>query len=205
MNLRVDLILESEQRSASIFNLKSTIRFVTILIPSIIILLFLVSFAGYLSLKGQVKALETENEIKQPKVTRADALSVEVAKNESMRHELSGLRNSAIDWHVQLVELMKLVPAEMYFDSIRAAQAYQKTESNMAARKFSLTIAGKSKGAHSEDNVLLLKRALTISDFFNRYMPPPEVPVFNADESPGAEKTDRIFRIECSYKPRTME
>ena len=204
MNLRVDLILESEQRSASLFNLKSSIRFVTILIPSIIILLFLVSFAGYLSLKGQVKALETENEIKQPKVTRADTLSGEVAKNESMRKELSGLRNSAIDWHVQFVELMKLVPTEMYFDSIRAAQTYQ-TENKMAARKFSLTIAGKSKGAHSEDNVLLLKRALTISDFFNRYMPPPEVPIFNADESPGAEKTDRIFRIECSYKPRTME
>ena len=204
MNLRVDLILESEQRSASIFNLKSTIRFVTILIPSIILLLVLVSFAGYLSLKGQVKALETENEIKQPKVTRADALSVEVAKNESMRNELLGLRNSAIDWHVQLVELMKLVPAEMYFDSIRAAQVYQ-SENNMAVRKFSLTIAGKSKGAHSEDNVLLLKRALTISDFFNRYMPPPEVPIFKADVTPGAKKTDRIFRIECSYKPRTME
>lgn len=204
MNLRVDLILESEQRSASIFNLKSLLRFVTILVPSIIILLFLVSFAGYLSLKSQVNDLKTENEIKQPKVTRADTLSGEVSKNESMRKELAGLRNSAIDWHKQLVELMKVVPAEMHFDSIRAAQTYQ-TEGNAAERKFSLTIAGKSKGVQSEDNVLLLKRALTVSEFFSKYMTPPEVPIFKQDEAPGAEKTDRIFRIECSYKPRTME
>ena len=125
MNLRVDLILESEQRSASIFNLKSLLRFITILIPSIIVLLFLVSFAGYLSLKGRVNELKTENEIKQPKVTRADALSGEVAKNESMRKELAGLRNSSLDWHKQFVELMKVVPAEMIFDSIRAAQTFQ--------------------------------------------------------------------------------
>ena len=204
MNLRVDLILESEQRSASIFNLKSALRFVAILVPSIIVLLFLVSFAGYLSLKGQVNDLTTENEIKQPKVARADTLSGEVAKNEAMRKELAGVRNSAVDWHKQFVELMKVVPPEMYFDSIRAAQTYQ-TEGKVAARKFSLTVAGKSKGAQSEDNVLLLKRSLTVSDFFSKYMPPPEVPIFRQDEAPDAQKTDRIFRIECSYKPRTME
>lgn len=204
MNLRVDLILESEQRSASIFNLKSALRFVAVLIPSIIVLLFLVSFAGYLSLKSQVNDLKTENEIKQPKVARADALSVEVAKNESMSKELAGVRNSAIDWHKQFVELMKVVPPEMYFDSIRAAQAYQ-TEGAATQRKFSLTLAGKSKGAQSEDNVLRLKRSLTVSDFFAKYMTPPEVPIFMQDEAPGSKKTDRIFRIECSYKPRTMQ
>lgn len=204
MNLRVDLILETEQRSASIFNLKTLIRLVIILVPSLIVVAFLVSFVGLLSLKNRAKQLDTELEIKQPKVARADTLSGEVAKNEKMKKELAGWRMSSIDWHRQFVEIMKITPKDMHFESLRASQSFQ-TENNLPVRKYGVTIAGTSKGDHSEDNVLLMKRSLTVSDFFSKFMNPPEVPVFKQDETPGAKKTDRIFRIECNYKPRTME
>jgi hypothetical protein len=204
MNLRVDLILESEQRSASMFNLKSLLRLVVIAIPSSIIALFLFSSIGLMSLKRDVKLLQDENEIKQPKVTRADALSVEVAKNESMSKELAGWHNSALDWHTQLVAIMKATPEEMYFETLRASHAFQ-TENNIPARTFSIVMTGKSKGKYSEDNVLKMKRTLTISDFFAIYMDPPKVPVFKQDPSAKAKDSDRIFRIECSYKPRKME
>lgn len=204
MNLRVDLILEAEQRSASFFNFKTVTRLVSILIPVLIVLFYIISFGGYLALKGKAKQLETELDIKQPKVAKADSLSGEVAVNEKMRKELLGWRNSTIDWHRQLVELMKATPSEMYFESLRVMQAFQ-VEGNVPARAFSAVIAGKSQGDRSVDNVQLMKRNLTISEFFQKYMNPPEVPVFKQDETPGAKKTDRIFRMECNYKTRKMQ
>lgn len=204
MNLRVDLILESEQRSASLLNLKSIIRLVVVLVPSLIVAAYLFSFVGYLTLKGKVKQLETAAEINQPKVVQADALSAEVAVNEGMKRELAGWRNAAIDWHRQLYELMKCVPAEVYFESLRVSYAFQ-TEGNVPARKYNMVIAGASKGSSSVDNVLRLKRELTVSEFFKKYMDPPEVPVFKQDAAPGAQDTDRVFRIECAYKARMMQ
>lgn len=204
MNLRVDLILETEQRSASIFNLKTMVRAVAILIPSIIVALFLVSFFGFWTLKSQVNDMKTEEEIKQPKVARADALRAEVDQNEAIKNELKGRRNSSLYWHRQFVELMKVIPAEMHFDSLRVTHSFG-SEANVTSRKFDMTISGKSKGANSEDNVLLMKRSLTVSEFFKEYMDPPAVPVFKADVDPDAKKTDRIFRIECSYKARKMQ
>ncbi len=203
MNLRVDLILETEQRSASIFNLKTLTRAVCIIIPSIVAAFFLVSFLGYWSLKTTVKDMKTEEEIKQPKVARADALRAEVDQNEAIKNELQGRRESAVDWHRQLVELMKVIPQEMYFDSLRVSHTFG-SENNVTFRQFDMTISGKSKGSKSEDNVLMVKRSLTVSDFFKRYTNPPEVPVFKQDVDPGARKTDRIFRIECRYKPRKV-
>jgi hypothetical protein len=204
MNLRVDLILETEQRSASIFNLKTMVRAVAILIPSIIAVFFLVSFFEFWTLKSTVNDMKTEEEIKKPKVARADALRAEVDQNETIKTELQGRKNSAIDWHVQFVELMKLIPDEMHFDSLRMTHTFA-SENNVTSRKFDMTVAGKSQGTRSEDNVLLVKRSLTISDFFKKYMNPPDVPVFKQDTDPGAKKTDRIFRIECNYKPRKMQ
>lgn len=204
MNLRVDLILETEQRSASVFNLKSLLRLIAVLIPALIVIAYLFSFGGYLTLKSKVNQMESEFEIKKPKTVQADALSAEVSVNEGMTKELAGWHNSAIDWHRQLYELMKVVPAEMYFESLRVSYAIQMVD-KVPARKYSLVIAGKSKGSHSVDNVLRLKRSLTISPFFKKYIDTPEVPVFKQDATPGAEDTDRVFRIECVYKPRKMQ
>jgi len=204
MNLRVDLILETEQRSASIFNLKTMTRAVIILIPSIIVVFFLVSLFEFWTLKSAVADKKTEAEIKQPKVERADALRAEVDRNEAIKNELLGQKNSAIDWHRQLVELMKVTPDEIVFDSFRVSHSFS-TENNITSRKFDFTITGQSKGDHSEDNVLLMKRSLTINEFFKGYVNPPEVPVFKADTDPKAKKTDRIFRMECNYKPRKMQ
>jgi len=204
MNLRVDLILETEQRSASIFNLKTAIRAVIVLIPTTILAIFLFSLMGYWGLKSQLNGKKTEEEIKKPKVERADALRAEVDLNEAIKNELQGRKNSALDWHRQLVELMKITPEEMYFDSLRVIHGFH-TENNETFRKFDMTITGKSKGERSVDNVLLLKRSLTINDLFKKYTNPPEVPVFKEDADPGAKKTDRIFRIECNYKPRKIQ
>ncbi len=204
MNLRVDLILETEQRSASMFNAKSLVRLVVVLVPSLILIAFLISFAGLLSLKNTAKQMDTELEIKQPKVARADALSVEVAKNERMEKELAGWRTSSVDWHRQFVDLMKITPKGMYFESLRVSHSFQTEKKLPPSRKYSVTIAGKSKGANSEDNVLLLKRSLTVSEFFSKCMNPPDASL-KQDPTQGAKKTDRIFRMECNYKPRMME
>ena len=102
MNLRVDLILESEQRSASRINLKSLTRIVAIIVPVLIGLVVASVLFGLVKLNNDVKTANNYWEITQPKLERAKALAAQVQDNEAILKELKGWKKSHMVWHEQL-------------------------------------------------------------------------------------------------------
>lgn len=198
MNLRVDLILETEKRSASVISAKSLLRMLAILVPVILVVVIGVQIAQLMSLKSECNNKKLELKEKEPKKKEALELSDRLNSNRVMLNELKGWKNSRIDWYKQLVALQKEIPQSMVFETLRLTHAFDKAD-NVPARLFTLSVRGRTYGDASVDSVQLVKRQLTIQETFSKVMEAPQVTI-KQDEAPGADPRDRIFSFDCVYR-----
>ena len=205
MNLRVDLILESEQRSASAVSAKSLMRIGTIVLPVILCLLLAWGALATLKVKADATALEDRYAAAQPRQLRAVEISDQYRENTATQDTLNGWRNSRIDWHEQLIGLAKAVPAEMQILKLQVDHSFQTSDSGIPARVFKLTLNGKAIGLKSEQNVQVLERRLAGNAPFGDAVREVEVPKYGADTSEGAGKYDRVFQIVAYYNEREFE
>lgn len=207
MNLRVDLILESEQRSASVVNLKSILRIASICVPVILVVFILSAVVKMMALKSEFNMLEGQMENAVAKQEAAAKLREELATNLNVLNELEGWRNSHIDWHKQLLGLQKEVPKEIQLSALKLSQTLDLIESGVAARVFTMVLEGNAVGEDAEYNVYRLKRRLENTQLFSSIIEEDGVKVAKYASNPekGAHKTDRIFRIECLYQDRKFE
>lgn len=207
MNLRVDLILQTEQRSASVISVKSILRISIIIVPVILLLVFASSFLSNSKLVRDLHKLEVEWRSVEPQ--RADALRLLDAfkVNSDIKKELDGFKNSNISWNKQLTGLMREAPREIQIQKLRITHTLQLVD-DIPARTFVLTLNGKAVGPKAADNVQLLLDRINRSESF-------ELAVENAIIPEGSftavstgttvHEYDRNFQIDCKYKPRKLE
>jgi len=200
MNLRVDLILESEQRSGSIINLKSILRISSIIFPSILAIIILFAFVNSIKLKNELAMYQGEMDIAGPKQEQAEKLHEQLMKNLNILKELESWNSSHINWNEQLLSLQREVPPKIQLTDLDLRQVLQIVDKKAAARVFTLTLKGKAKGATSEGSIHALYDTLKNSPAFSPFMANVEVSG-SQDTTKGADKNDRIFKIDCSYKP----
>ena len=205
MNLRVDLILETERRSASVLSLKGFVRIVLIVIPLVILLLIGNEIMDLMTLRNEVNAQETEWRMAGPKEKKAGELAVQYQLNLAMRKELDGWRNSRLDWHQQLSAIMTETPTNVQFQSLSVGHAFQLIEDKTPARVFSMELRGRASGADAEAGVRQIEHRLTQGPAFSNLTRKVEVPQYGADAAKGADKNDRIFVITCGYRERKLE
>jgi hypothetical protein len=205
MNLRVDLILESEQRSASLLSLKLLIRIVAALVP--LGLLFLVGsqVMEIVVINSEVRGLEAEWKKMGPREKRAWEQAYEYQLNLAVRNELNGWRNSRVNWHEQIVALMQEIPTNVQLQSLSVGHAFQLIDDKVPARLFSIDMKGKAFGTNAESSVRRIERRLTEGPAFSNLTSKVEVPQFVADTARGADKNDRIFAVTCQCKERKLE
>lgn len=207
MNLRVDLILESEQRSGSVVNLKSTMRIASIVGP--IILLFIAGsvFTNARRLNTELNMLEGQMEIAGPKQEAAAELKEDLATNLGILNELEGWQKSHIDWNEQLLGLQREVPATIQLNVLRISQALQLIDNRIPARVFTLVLKGKAVGKDAEHDVDYLQRRLLKAPAFSSVMEKVEIPPggFRAVIEKDGSKSDRIFQLDCMYQARTFK
>ena len=201
MNLRVDLILESEQRSGSVISSKSIIRISSIVFPSILAIILIFAFVNSIRLKNELAMYIQEMDIAGPRQEQAIKLRDQLKKNLSALDELNSWNSSHMDWHEQLLNLQKEVPPRIQLTDIDVKQVLQIVEKKIPARVFTLMIKGKAKGATSEGSIQFLYDKLKNSPSFASFTDNVDVSG-SADTTKGADKNDRTFRIDCAYKPR---
>jgi hypothetical protein len=207
MSLRVDLILDSEQRSGSLLSPKSLVRIASIVGPAILLVLVAAFVMQMFQLNSKVALLEGQWEDVGGQQQTAENLRGQLLENREMLDEIGGWRESHIDWHEQLSGLIRVVPPEIELRKLRIGQQLDVLEKNMPARTFSMTLNGRAVGAGAEGAVEALKLSLQTAPAFatNVAEDGVSVPSYGADVSAGAGKHDRVFTIVSKYTPRKFD
>ncbi|MCK5850941.1 MAG: hypothetical protein KAH23_08500 [Kiritimatiellae bacterium] len=201
MNLRVDLIFESEQRSASVFSPKSLMRIAIVVVPAIILLGAGTAVWKMVALRTECRNLEGRLEVTQNLKSDAKELSETLVINENIQKKLNWWIKSEINWSTQMLALQRIVPSTIQITTMQITESFKKGSS----RIYLMKLKGKSRGAtaaDSEADVQRLARQIKSADGFKGMIGKTQVKKFNKDTSARAEKNDRIFLIECTYKPR---
>jgi hypothetical protein len=205
MNLRIDLILQSEQRSTSLFTPKTLGRLAATILPIVLGALAAMAVFDSLRLKSELKGLEAAWDKVGPREERALHLKEQAAANTEIEQELEGWRKSRVAWHGPLLAMMQTVPSTIQVRSLGVEQRLQLIGEGVPARASELLITGKATGADAEANVQRLKARLQKALSELDELTSAEVTKYAADTSRGASKSDRVFEITCKYKAKTFE
>lgn len=207
MNFRVDLILAEEQRSASLLNPKSITRIVSIVVPVAIGLLIAKFAFGVITEGNRAADREQKWKLTEPRSAKAAQVKMALNSNLDMVDEFAGWRETHLNWHEHLAALQQMVPANIQLTSLSIQQSL--LSDPVPSRAFQILIAGRSSG---DPNGVRLSQF--VADF-ERVQPLQEAVkkdtakvangTFTQDPSPQAQKDDRVFRIECSYKERVFK
>jgi hypothetical protein len=200
MNLRVDLILPSERRSASLINPKIMLRAVTVVVPLILAVCIVMLVFNMITLGNQLSMAEADWAEMEPRQKEALSLRGTLARNVQILSEIEGWSASHIDWHRQLLALQEAMPAELQLTSLRVEHAFRGADQNVPGRLFALTLDGRGAETTAERDVERLRSRLRGSGPFEP-IEDATVDAFGADPK---SRSDRVFRIKCRYQPRTF-
>ena len=207
MNLRVDLILPTEQRSASVVSLKSLIRIAIIVVPIIILLAIAMGVLYMLSYRNDFKDMEEQWKDAQPKQEAAGRLRQELIANEDLAVKVAGWATSRLLWHEQLRGIQKAVQPEFKIQLLRLALSSSQfmVDNRIPARGGGLVVQGLALGENAEANVRNLQQAFLTSPALTGCVTQVEVKRFEASTVEKATKYDRFFQIDLNYAPRKFQ
>ncbi len=210
MNLRVDLILESEQRSASVVSLKLLKRLAMIVVPALLILIAMFVMLGTMRMGAQVSNLEAQWKALEPQRDAAQAGIREIGRNAAIVKALDSWPATKLTLHDQLAAIMRLTPETMQITQMTYNQTIA-VSARSRARTTTLRMQGKSKGLEedevedrfAEKNIELMASLFRTEEPFATLLSSVNMRGFS-DSSDGALPADRIFTLECEYHPRNF-
>jgi len=205
MNLRVDLILESEQRSGSWLNPKSLLRMCSILVPVLVVAFLAMNFLAVDKLRRDLEDLQMDWDVTQPQWEKAKTLIDEFQSHREIAKEIQGWRLSRINWTGQLLGLMENVPANIKLDTLSVGHSLRLVDDKKPARAYTLATRGRAVGEDAQESVKALEKALRGAPAFTSVTAEVTVPLFAADTSPDADPEDRVFEIRCAYKEQLFD
>ena len=205
MNLQVNLILKSEQRSGSPVSLKSVIRVASIAVPVGLLVMLSSAFANVVLLGNELRVLESQWTDARPRMEETARLNKELTVNRKIMKQLQGWKRSHIDWHEQMSMLGDEVPATIQLESLTVSQMLQFLDNKVPARVFVIMLKGKAIGHDAEQAVHLLQRGIEETPAFADLIETIRVIKYGADNAEDAREYDRVFQIECAYRPRRFE
>lgn len=204
MNLRVDLILPDEKRTASVINVKGVIRILMIVVPAIIVVILGVSFMELVSLRSKRTNLEDNWNEKKPRKEAAAKLRGELAENSSLSSEVQASAKSRRSVYKQIVALQRLVPEDVQIRRLTITCA-NATLDNLPARNYTLSFDVLYTGSNGEVDIQTFKRKIEESPQLKDEIGKVSITDFRASNLPGAEKSHRLCGMSYTYRPRKVE
>lgn len=204
MSLRVDLIQASEQRSASPISKKFVLRLMMFTVPALIAAFALQLFLTTQRLSSKLASLDRQMESAGPRAEEARLISTALSANDAILNEFKTWQAARIDWHVQLIGLMRQTPANIQLLNLQLGHSLQIAEET-SARIYALTIKGRAVGEQAEQGIKALERTLQSAAPFQGATTNVSIPFYRADSAPEAQKEDRVFEILSRYTPRVFK
>ena len=201
--MHINLILNTEQRSASLVQPQVLVR---TLLGAVGVLLFLAVFSffsAYRNLQHDAERTVDEWRHTEPKYKAALQLRTDLSLRRDLHKEIAGWRDTRLGWGDQLEALQMAVPPMIQLTDLQVSHDLFVMSNNVPARVYELRLSGKTSAAGSEVNVgeftETLRRAPFDAWIESAVIPPGR---FRQDSQ---VKTDRVFEIVCKYKPRRFE
>lgn len=206
MNLSVNLIEDAEKRHGGSLPLLFFLRSVGLSIP-VLVILFIAHIAISLAMY-KTQLIRTEAQIKDKEDQLA--LSAEIMKQQKiyrdMLAQMNGWRSLRIDCNKQLDSLRLNVPLEVQLTSLNLSQSLTFTNNAPTAHHLIL-LKGKTSGANPEANLTRFRQNIVkdpaLTDLLSEVIVPEGA--FIEDTSEGAHPSDRLFELNCAFKPRVYK
>ena len=219
MNLRVDLILPTEQRSASVVSVKSLIRIAAIVVPLVLLIVIAWVVTSLMQTRGELNRLEAQwdefgaekawgpkKELTPQKVIDARNIKAELNKTLAIEKSLAGWATSRMLWDEQLKGIRKEIPPALRIQLTKlTVVSTMGVSSKTPVRANFLTMMGVAYGDNAETSVQTFQKALLNTSSSAGRVVSVEVPQCVDNKAPGANKSDRFFKIDMQYKPRKFE
>ncbi len=197
MNLQINLLRASEQRSASVISIKFIALGFGILIPTVLIVMIGLAFFSYRENESLANLREQEWTTIDSFRKESAALNTRLRNASRQQKEIMGWNLSRLLWNEYLSVLQQLVPPEIQLRALQTRQTLSLSQ-GQPARMLTLTLGGRCIGPDAEERVAAFRRALAEHADVRRA----EVTAFREDGGARAEPWDRIFQIEIQFKPR---
>ena len=201
--MHINLILESEQRSASLIPLHAVIRIVVGGLGLLVAMAVVSFYTSYRALQRDTEETLEEWKHTEPKYKAALDLRTDLAVRNDLMKEISGWRDTRLGWGAQLAALRGAVPPAIQLTEISVSHDLFVMANNTPARVYEVRLAGRVGAAQSE---------AAVSEFTDAFRQPPFTAWIESAVIPPGRfrqdaqvKTDRIFEIVCKYKPRRFE
>ena len=205
MNLRVDLILPTEQRSGNPVSVKSLGRMASIIVPLIIVVIVAKIVWTGIQEERDFRTLKQDLELTKPVHAHAVELMETFKVNREVKNELTYWASSRLSWNEQVLGLMQIVPTNVQLMSFRASEKLNLIDDKMPGRQITVSIRGRAVNGDAEESVKFLVEQLENTPPFGYGVISNVVMDGRADVSPGAAPTDRTFDIKCTYFTRVFK
>jgi Tfp pilus assembly protein PilN len=206
MNLRVDLILDTERRSALPVTFAFAVRLGALIAISLVVLLCLAFVKKYNDVNRDLRWAQDNLRASQSRYENILALKTSLAWQKSILAEFESWEQSRIPWHRLLRALQNYVPPTIQLTELRVDRVI-KTIDKKPARVFKLQLKGKATTARADLDVDKLRNDILHSPAFANLLQDVEIPPgsFKQDPNPQAAKSDRLFELVCNFIPQVLE
>ena len=202
--MRVNLMLDTERRSASPVSLTMILRTLAGTLAMVVLLLVIALFMSYRALQNNVHYTEEAWKQTEPKYLAALQLRSSLTQKASTLKEIQGWRKTRIAWGRQLESIAVVIPGLVQLTEMRVEQDLLLTSNNIPARVFELRLVGRTGAVQSEENVIELRSALDGKPPFNGVIETASIPPGSFRQDP-ANKADRVFEIVCKFVPKLFQ
>lgn len=201
--MHINLILETERRSASLIPPAVIVKLVAGVVVLGVVSALISFCTSYRALRRETAAAAEQWRSAEVKYKAALALRTDLAVRNDLHKEITGWRDTRIAWGAQLETLQDAVPSLIQLNELQVSHDLFITSNNIPARVYELRLAGRTGAARSEATVgelVARLRQAPLDEWIESAVIPPGR--FRQDSQ---VKTDRVFEIVCKYKPRRFE
>ena len=201
--MHINLILETEQRSASLVQPRVLIRTMIGVVGVLLFLAVFSFFSSYSNLRHEADRTVDEWRRTEPKYKAALQLRTDLSLRLDLHKDITGWRETRLGWGEQLDALQTAVPPMIQLADLQVSHGLFVMSNDVPARVYELRLSGRTSAAGSEVNVGDFAETLHRTPF-DRWIESAVIPPgrFRQDNQ---VKTDRVFEIVCKYKPRRFE
>lgn len=208
MNYHVDLLHDSERRSASPFSMGLILRVGAMLFGSGLVLFTMFLFLSCRDLRSSISLAESRWEHFRPEYEALLRLSGNVNEARASMRQLRACSRTRMEWGRELEFLQRGVPANVQLTLLRVNQFVGTRTGAGTIRSYELRMAGKIVGENAKEDVDALIAYLSSPACRGR-IESVTVPTggFRRESvrTPGSVHTVWYFDLVCRYRPRSFE
>ena len=135
----------------------------------------------------------------------ADKAKNQINANKETLKNLNGIKHSRLEWNKQLLLFMTTTPDSIQLRKLSGSGTLQLNAKKQVTRTYNVSLSGKAIGDKIDITIANFTKTLSTGKKFSTYIERAQVTDYDKDHSLGAKINDRVFTIDCSYKPRKFE